>query len=287
MTTVGLLGGDKREELLISFLKERGYKLKVLDSPPYKKENVLCYPDIKNVIKNCDVVVAPMSSTDEDGYLKKSFISKRIKLDSKFVKLLDNDTQFFIGIARPILKKPLEERGISYVEMARLSDVAILNAIPTAEGAIKKAIEETDHTLFNSKVLISGLGNVGLTLAWRLKALGAITYSVTRDRGATARGRDLVFNMITYYNMNSYLSEIAIILNTVPAMIFNKKYLSSLKKNTIIIDLASAPGGTDFEAAKKLGIKAFLYLGIPGEVAPRTSAEIMAEAIIKRINSLK
>ena len=48
-----------------------------------------------------------------------------------------------------------------------------------------------------------------------------------------------------------------------------------------IIDIASAPGGVDYEAAGALGIAAKLCLGLPGKYAPKTAGEILAEEIMK------
>ena len=43
-------------------------------------------------------------------------------------------------------------------------------------------------------------------------------------------------------------------------MVLDKKRLEKVKKDCIIIDLASKPGGVDFEVAEKNGIKAILAL---------------------------
>jgi dipicolinate synthase subunit A len=286
MMKIGLLGGDQREEILISLLEEKGYKVNVLKTLPCKNKDIQCFTEMEKVVKDCSLVVAPMSSTDEDGYLKHTFVEDEVKLDSNFAEMLDQDTLFMIGIARPVVKDILLEERIRYIEMAKLKDIAILNAIPTAEGAIKEAIDKTDYTLFNSKILIAGLGKVGLTLAWRLKALGAETYAVTRDKGVIARGRDLGLRMVSYDNLANFLPEMNILFNTVPALIFDESYISLMKKSATIIDLASSPGGTDFSAAEKRGINAFQSLGLPGKVAPKTSAEIMAEVIEENVNSL-
>lgn len=220
-----------------------------------------------------------MSSTDENGYLKSTFIDKKIRLDDNFFDLLKKDTKFLIGIAKPFVKDIMEKKGVKYVELARLEELAILNAIPTAEGAIKLAIEETDITIYRSKVLVFGLGKVGLSLAWRLKMLGADCYAVTRNRSAFARGKDLGIKMLTYDNLRQYLESFNILFNTVPAKILNKDYISLLNDEALIIDLASAPGGTDFEAADKKGIKSILALGLPGKIAPKTAGEILGEII--------
>ena len=52
-----------------------------------------------------------------------------------------------------------------------------------------------------------------------------------------------------------------------------------MRKDAVVIDIAQAPGGTDFAAADELGIKAFLDLGLPGKVAPETAGEILARVI--------
>lgn len=49
----------------------------------------------------------------------------------------------------------------------------IMNAVPTAEGAIQIAMEQTDVTLHGLPVLVIGHGRIGSLLARRLAALGA------------------------------------------------------------------------------------------------------------------
>jgi dipicolinate synthase subunit A len=53
----------------------------------------------------------------------------------------------------------------------------------------------------------------------------------------------------------------------------------------LIIDLATQPGGTDFEAANALGIKAILAPGLPGKVAPLFAGRILADVIPRLIIS--
>ena len=46
-----------------------------------------------------------------------------------------------------------------------------------------------------------------------------------------------------------------------------------------MIDLASAPGGVDHQAAEELGIRVIPALSLPGRVAPKTAGEIIKETI--------
>lgn len=276
---IAIIGGDRREEILVEILAERGYQVAVFSDRPLKGANLFISSDIEKVVKDAQVIIAPMSSTDENLYLKNTFVEKKIQLNEGFFNLLKKDTLFMIGFANPKLKRLMKEKGMNYLELARLDELAILNAIPTAEGAIKIAIEETDITLYASKILVYGLGKVGLTLAWRLKALGADTYGVTRNRAAIARGKDLGIKMLNYASLNKYLPDMDILFNTAPALLIDKEAIALLKEEAVIIDLASAPGGTDFSAARERGIKAILAPGLPGKIAPVSAGRILANLI--------
>lgn len=78
-----------------------------------------------------------------------------------------------------------------------------------------------------------------------------------------------------------------IIFNTIPSMILDKERLNLLKKETIIIDLASKPGGVDFTTAKELGLNARLELGLPGRIAPITSAEYIYNVVLRKHLKIK
>lgn len=281
---IAVIGGDRREEVMVENLAEKGYKLLVLSDRPLKGPGLFISSDIEKVIKDADIVIAPMTSTDEEGFLKNTFVEERIQLNSEFFNLMKKEALFLIGFVLPDLKKLLEDKGINYIELSRLDELAILNAVPTAEAAIKIAIEETDITIADSNVLVYGLGKTGLSLAWRLKLLGANTYGVTRNKAAIARGKDLGIKMLTYDTLVEHLPEMDILFNTVPALIIDRESIALLKEDALIIDLASAPGGTDFTAAREKGIKAILAPGLPGKTAPVTAGKILAELIPDIIN---
>lgn len=226
---IAVIGGDRREEVLVENLAEKGYKLLVLSDRPLKGPGLFISSDIEKVIKDADIVIAPMTSTDEEGFLKNTFVEERIQLNSEFFNLMKKEALFLIGFVLPDLKKLLEDKGINYIELSRLDELAILNAVPTAEAAIKIAIEETDITIADSNVLVYGLGKTGLSLAWRLKLLGANTYGVTRNKAAIARGKDLGIKMLTYDTLAEHLPEMDILFNTVPALIIDRESIALFK----------------------------------------------------------
>ena len=53
-----------------------------------------------------------------------------------------------------------------------------------------------------------------------------------------------------------------------------------IRKDCLVIDLASKPGGVDFKAASELGVKVVWALGLPGKVAPISAGRIIADTVM-------
>lgn len=148
-----------------------------------------------------------------------------------------------------------------------------LNAIPTAEGAIACAMECTDKTLWRSSVAIVGDGCISKALLPRLEAFLASVTVYARKSGEPIG--------------NLYESDHEIIFNTVPAPVIDANMLQSFKTNPLIIDLASLPGGVDFDAAKELGITALHKLSLPAKCAPVTAGGIIKDTVISLLRGVK
>ena len=82
-------------------------------------------------------------------------------------------------------------------------------------------------------------------------------------------------------NLNEEIENFDIIFNTIPTEILNRTILQNVKKNAIIIELASTPGGIDRKAAEEQNIKVVEALALPGKVAPETVAEYIKDIITK------
>ena len=71
-----------------------------------------------------------------------------------------------------------------------------------------------------------------------------------------------------------------IVFNTVPHKIISADVLENISNNSVIIDLASKPGGVDFDAAQKLRKKVIWALSIPGKTSPQTAGKVISDTII-------
>ena len=87
--------------------------------------------------------------------------------------------------------------------------------------------------------------------------------------------------------LDNELNQFDIIINTIPHIILNKEKLKLLKRDCLIIDIASNPGGVDRKAVKEIGIKLIWALSLPGRVAPITSAEFIKETLENILKDIK
>lgn len=279
---VGILGGDRRDLILMAELVGKGAEVLVAgyDLLSQLPEGI-AHKSIREALDGVDAVVLPMSGTDENGTIKTVFSKVPLLLTSTDIDLLKSDTPVLVGVASNYLKSQVSKKNLKLIETAELDDVAVLNSIPTAEGAIELAMREIPITIHGSQLLIFGFGRIGMTLARMLQGIGAQVSVVARKSIDLARIEEQGYNPLTYDTVFSYLNKVNVIFNTVPSLIIKENYLTQLRFDTLIIDLAAAPGGIDFDVASRLGLKAILASGLPGKVAPETAGKILAKVYPK------
>lgn len=165
------------------------------------------------------------------------------------------------------------------VDLLEREDFKILNAVPSAEGAVAVAIEATDITLSGAKCVVVGFGKIGKRLSALLRAFGADVTATARKAVDFAEARAAGIRIVQTKRVSAALAEADIVFNTVPYSVIGEKELSATKETAVFIELASAPGGIDKEACGRLGRKYVSALGLPGRFSPKSAGRITAEAI--------
>ena len=69
------------------------------------------------------------------------------------------------------------------------------------------------------------------------------------------------------------------IVNTVPEQVLGEAELGHIRRDALLLELASAPGGFEVHRAEELGLTALAAPGLPGLCAPCTAAELMRDCI--------
>jgi len=228
-----------------------------------------------------DVVILPITGTDEKGSVEVVFSNQQIQLSKEWFNKLKPSAKIFTGITSKYLQEVTNAANIKLFPLLNRDDIAIYNSIPTAEGTIMKAMEYTDYTIHSSYVTVVGFGRVGHTVARTFYALGANVSVSARNKKDLARITEMGLQAIPLHELKQNVSTCDILINTVPAPVITKQEIEQLPTHCLIIDLASKPGGTDFSYAKKRGIHAILSKSLPGIVAPKTAGKILADVIIK------
>lgn len=262
MIKLYFLGTDKRSK----YLKEM-YEEEIKNA-----ENIL----ITENLDEADIIITPIP-----------FSKDRVHVTSESLDILEFlsncKDKLVIGGAINAFKREFEEYNVQYVDLMELDSIAYLNAIPTAEGAIFKAMEYTDYTIHEAKVLVLGFGRCGKILADKLKGLNANVFCEARNKKDLAHIKALGYNVVELEKLSDVLSDMDIIFSTIPTKILGKEELQLVKKGALIIDLASTPGSVDYEACVQLGVNAHLELGLPAKVAPKSAASYLKEEIDKII----
>ena len=126
----------------------------------------------------------------------------------------------------------------------------------------------------------------GKALAVLLKGFGARVTVAARKQGDLAFARTLGLQTIPLRQLQEVLPQQEIVFNTIPAPVLTRPLLEQLQPECLIIDLASRPGGVDFEAAGELGLKTIWALSLPGKVAPITAGGIIRDTVLHMMADL-
>ncbi|MEA4901514.1 dipicolinate synthase subunit DpsA [Desulfitobacterium sp.] len=288
---LAVIGGDDRELFLIPELEKLGAYIVGVGFEKAAPINGLNHASsLIEAVKQADVLLFPMYGTDERGVIKAKYANYPIVLDREVLQAISPHVPLIIGWARPALKSAAEMMGIRVIETAFLDEVAILNSIPSAEGAISMAMDSSVITIHGSQSFVLGLGRNGWTIARTLKGMGAQVTGVARKPADIARATEMGINALHFSDLEKEIGRADFIFNTVPQLILDKVLLEQVSKDAVIVDIASIPGGTDFEYAQLLGIKAMLAPGLPGIVAPKSAAKILAQVypqlILRHLNTI-
>lgn len=238
-------------------------------------------PLADDVLATADAILLPVSGTSAEGEVETIFSSEKIILTADMLGKTPKHCVIYSGIGNTYLTNCEKVANRKLVKLFERDDIAIYNSIPTVEGTIMMAIQHTDITIHSANVVVLGFGRVGMSVARSFAALGAKVKVGAKESSHLARITEMGLTPFSIEQLKEKVSDVDICINTIPAPIVSAKVIANMPSHTLIIDLASKPGGTDFRFAEKRGIKALLAPGLPGIVAPKTAGQILATVLAK------
>lgn len=282
--TFGIVGGDKRQLFLAKAVSDNCYDVILGGFDKLQSTGALSLNDIKTAILESDAVIFPLPSVRLDRSINTPFSDKNTVLDDTEIKALLRKP-VFVAMKDMFLRAYPQLCDAKVFDYAAKEEFSILNALPTAEGAVECAMNRFEGTISGSRCLVVGFGRIGKILAKMLRALDADVTVCARKESDFAYISALGYKHKNTGNLKN-VKGYDIVFNTVPAMIFDKTLLMNTERNTLIIDLASLPGGVDFEAAHKYNTDAVRALSLPGKCAPKTAGEIIKKTVFNIIEEV-
>ncbi|OGO93261.1 MAG: hypothetical protein A2Y17_02760 [Clostridiales bacterium GWF2_38_85] len=270
---IAVIGGDTRQAVVASLLSEEGFEVAIFGNNSTNIGASTRCTDLDGAIRGSFAILLPLPYSIDKITIFSPMYDKIIYL-ADIISLLDK--QILIGGLTKGLSDICSNEIVDYFEDEELQ---ILNAIPTAEGAIGIAMDLLPITLHNSDCLVVGFGRVAKALAHDLLGLGANVTVMARKRSDFAYCNVYGYKTANFSSLTNGIGKYDIIFNTVPEKLFTYEVLEKVGKNTAIIDLASKPGGIDFDSAKRLGLTVNWALSLPGKVAPITAGKIIKKSI--------
>lgn len=248
-----IFGNDKRMEYVEAWLYTCGYE---------------CNREYKSIDEKTLVILPPPVNQNTikelEPYLKHGIV-------------------FVGGAISEDVKILLKKRKIEYYDYLKWEMVVSENAYLTAKGILKEA-QEKSAIIEHSNCLVTGYGYCGKAIAKAIKHSGGNADIMVRNH----KLKDIIIeNGYGYIDLNNFdkcqMGKYSYIFNTVPAKVIDKNLIAELSSNVMIFDIASAPGGVDFDYCKENDIFSFHSLGIPGRLYPEDAGTIIAKALINKI----
>ena len=268
-----VLGGDRRQALLAGLLARDGHTVSCFALGGAAEAG-----SPAEAARGAECVVLPMPVCAAPGVLNTPLSEITLPLEDA-LDALPKLCLLVGGRVDAYTAAIAASRGRTIEDLLRREELAVGNAVATAEGAVELLLRETPYTLWRSRVLVLGYGRIGRLLCPRLAAFGAQVSAAARKQSdrtwieaAPARPLDIGC-------LSGRIGDFDLIVNTVPAPVLPESLLRETKPEALLLELASAPGGFDPEAAERLGRRTLRAPGLPGKCAPLRAAELLRESI--------
>lgn len=278
---LGFIGGDRRFVLCAETVAAHAVECTLFGMEKASDAVHLCtrcdFPE--DVCRGAKALVLPLPVTRDEKHVFMPLSEKSCTLEEVFSRA-EPHTSVLCGGLTPCVRRLAEKYHAEVYDYADREDFKVANAITTAEGAVSLALNEMSVTLCGSRCLVVGYGRIGKQVCRLLHAFGATVYASARKNEDLALIRAAGCRPLLTEDIGTVVGICALIVNTVPKTVLDRGVLSKIAPSTLVIDLASKPGGVDFKAAEGLGVRVLWALALPGKTAPVSAAETLSDTLL-------
>ncbi len=273
-----ILGGDNRALYLGEYLEKEGHKVCY-----FAFNETDCFTNLNDAINEADIIILPLPLSKDRVTLNAPLFDETVLL-SEISALATSDKLIFGGQLSKSFCEELNSKSVFYCDYLLLDELAIYNAVPTAEGVAGILINELPVTIHGMHVAVTGYGKVGKIIAATLHSMGAaVTVFARKERDlADAHSRGFTARKIS--SLSTEYNDFDALINTIPIKIIGEKEIKKLNPDCVLIETASAPFGIDFQCAKENAFQIIKASSLPGKVAPKTAGGIIGRSILPIIS---
>ena len=284
--TFAILGGDKRQMVVAEHLLSLGPEVRIYGMPDSSVAGGEACFSLKKAVMGSDIVLLPLPASRDGKNLNVGTLrdSEDITLDEIIDCCSQNGNSLILGgMLRQDFCQHANEKGIEAVDFYHDEALQRKNALPSAEGAIMVAMQNTDRVFCGMNVLICGYGRIGKIIAKKASLLGADVTVVARRDEVLCEIAMEGHTAVRFSEVDSFVDAINscdVIFNTVPGNVINGNILRSISNLPLYIEIASSPGGIDASAARDRGMRIVYAPSLPGKYAPASAGVYIYETII-------
>ncbi|MHC1750755.1 MAG: dipicolinate synthase subunit DpsA [Cellulosilyticaceae bacterium] len=241
--SIAIVGGDLRFVRLAQLMAEKNMDVRIYG---------ITHPDIPESVKvchalsdicECQYIIGPIPFSQDSKSVFTPLSNIYIPIEQYMVYAANSYS--IVGALKKDIKLLFEKHHLKYKDLMDLDEVAILNAIPTAEGAIQYAMQNSEITLHGSKCLVLGFGRCGKILANKLRGIGVEVWVEARSTTDLAFISTYGYIPLPLNSLKNHIGEFDFIFNTIPVVLLDENCIKQFAPDVVYIELASAPGGID------------------------------------------
>lgn len=298
--SAAVVGGDARQVALAQYLAAKGCRVTLvgMGNVGVLPSGISISPSLRRAVEQAGItrIILPLPATrNGDTVWCPLDLDHHLTLD-EVADLMSPGMKLYGGRLPSEFVALLRGKGLTATDYYEDETLQIQNAYITAEGALMTAMELTDRTIRGSRMALIGYGRIGQMLGRMLTSMGAdvTVYARRSDALAWAESDGCHTAPLPVSRgdtrpertqaVRSLCDGFDVIFNTVPARILGREEWRLMARNTLWIELASAPGGVDPEAARsateKTGLRVVWAPSLPGRYAPTSAGAYIARWIL-------
>jgi len=284
---IGMLGGDRREQEIARLAALTGATVRAhgFPWPDHGIPGVTPLDDPAAVLKGARFALFPIPGIAANGALFAPAAPAPIIPTHAMLAGMAPLAHIILGWADNNLKAHADALGIKLHEYEWDRGLMLRRTPAIIEGLLRIVIENTAITIHDATVCVVGQGTIGAVLARYLVMLGAHTHVAARNPEQRAAAFVAGATPHELAELPALAPRLDMVFSTVPARVIGAETLERLPKSALLVDLAAPPGGIDFDAAQRLGLKAIWGRGL-GSRAPVTVGASQWDGIRTRIENI-